>query len=160
ASGFMRQAAVTKRAMAVPTALAEYPGVIPTDTEEEYDTKVTTAVVPAVGGGVAARLTGKVSDDAGPGEPEPPPVLCSGSLDEVQEYFEERLWTDGLPIVPPTRDRIDEFLRWTPHAPDEVLGVLAPELREATVWSIAVNGVMAGCRPEYMPVLVAAVQAI
>ena len=51
--------------------------------------------------------------------------------------------------------RIEAFLRFTDRKPDEVLGVLLPDSRAATVWSVAVNGVMAGCRPEYMPVLVA-----
>ena len=62
--------------------------------------------------------------------------------------------------MPPTRERVEAFLAWTARDPDEVLGVLPPEFREATVWSVAVNGVMAGCRPEYMPVLLAAVEAI
>jgi hypothetical protein len=62
--------------------------------------------------------------------------------------------------VPPTVERVDAFLAHTPHAPDEIVGVLAPDYREATIWSVAVNGVMAGCRPEHMPVLVAIVQAI
>ena len=64
------------------------------------------------------------------------------------------------PIVPPTREAIDEFLKFTDRAPDEVLGVLLPDRRAATVWNVAVNGVMAGCRPEYMPVLVALVEAM
>jgi hypothetical protein len=52
------------------------------------------------------------------------------------------------------------MLRFTDRDPDEILGVLKPELREATVWSVAVNGVMAGCRPEYLPVVLAAVAGI
>lgn len=88
------------------------------------------------------------------------PAVYSGTLDDVQEEFHRRLWTDGLPIVPPTRERIERFLEHTSRSPDESLGVLLPANAEATVWSIAVNGVMAGCRPEYMPVLVAVVEAI
>src|SRR5262249_20248462 len=67
---------------------------------------------------------------------------------------------DGLPIVPPTRERIEQFLRYSPDGPDTVLGVALPDNRAATVWSVAVNGVMSGCRPEYMPVLVAMVEAM
>lgn len=86
--------------------------------------------------------------------------IFAGTLDEVQEYFLQRQWTDGLPIIPPTRTAVDRFLAETPHAWDEVLGVLGPENREATVTTVAVNGVMAGCKPEYMPILVAATQAV
>ena len=60
---------------------------------------------------------------------------------------------------PPTREAVEAFLRHTDRGPDEVLGVPLPDARAATVWSVAVNGVMAGCRPEYMPVLVALVEA-
>ena len=62
--------------------------------------------------------------------------------------------------MPPTRAAVDEFLSWTDRDPDEVLGVLAPEYRAATVRSVAVNGVMAGCRPEYLPLLLAVVEAV
>jgi hypothetical protein len=72
----------------------------------------------------------------------------------------EERWTDGLPIVPPTLDRVDAFLRYSDRDPDEVLGVLLPGNRQATVWNVAVNGVMAGCRPEYLPILIAVVEAV
>ena len=65
-----------------------------------------------------------------------------------------------LPIVPPTREKVEAFLRHTDRAADEVLGIMLPDSRAATVWSVAVNGVMAGCRPEYMPVLVALIEPI
>jgi hypothetical protein len=65
-----------------------------------------------------------------------------------------------LPIVPPTCERVAAFLSFTDRDPQEVLGVLRPEQRGATIWSVAVNGVMAGCRSEYMPILIAAVEAI
>ena len=93
-------------------------------------------------------------------EPAPRDIVFRGPLDAVQERFESLLWTDGLPIVPPTVERVEAFLRHTRRDADEPLGTLAPDNRLATVWSVAVNGVMAGCRPEYMPVLVAAVEAI
>ena len=78
----------------------------------------------------------------------------------MNRYFYEHELSDGLPIVPPTREKIEAFLRYTDRDPDEVLGMLLPDNRAATVWSVAVNGVMAGCRPEYMPVLVALVEAM
>ena len=68
--------------------------------------------------------------------------------------------SDGLPIVPPTVERVAEFLRFCDRPGETELGVLLPDKRHATVWNVAVNGVMAGCRPEYMPILVALVEAM
>jgi len=81
-------------------------------------------------------------------------------LDEVNEFFYKNQWTDGLPIIPPTIEKVNEFLRYTERSADEVIGQFEPSKREGTVWKIAVNGIMAGCRPEYMPVLIAIAEAI
>ena len=109
---------------------------------------------------IIARLTHSDTLEQAVAEPEPRSVVFEGSLDEVNQYFYENLWTDGLPIVPPTRERVLAFLAFTERAPDQTLGTLLPEKRTATVWSVAVNGVMAGCRPEYMPILLALVDAM
>ncbi len=93
-------------------------------------------------------------------EPEARAIVCKGTFEEVNEYFEAHELSDGLPIVPPTREKVEAFLRYTDRDPEEVLGVMLPDSRAATVWSVAVNGVMAGCRPEYMPVLVALAEAM
>jgi len=93
-------------------------------------------------------------------EPQPRDIVFAGDMDQVNAHFMAQEWGDGLPIVPPTIERVEAFLRHTSRAPDEVLGVLLADSRLATVWSVAVNGVMAGCKPEYMPVLVAAVEAM
>ena len=93
-------------------------------------------------------------------EPGPRDVIVKGGFDEVNDYFYRHELSDGLPIVPPTREKVGEFLRYTDRSPDESLGSLLPDSRAATIWSIAVNGVMAGCRPEYMPVLVALIEAM
>lgn len=93
-------------------------------------------------------------------EPAARDIVCSGSFEEVNEYFLAHEFSDGLPIVPPTIDKVDAFLQHVDRDADEVLGVMLPDNRAATVWSVAVNGVMAGCRPEYMPVLMAAVEAM
>jgi len=94
------------------------------------------------------------------GEPGARDVICSGTFDEVNEYFLQHELSDGLPIVPPTLEKVEAFLRHTDRKAGDVLGVMLPDNRAATVWSVAVNGVMAGCRPEYMPVLIAAVEAM
>ncbi len=87
-------------------------------------------------------------------------IIRTGTWEDINEYFYDQQLSDGLPIVPPTRDKIDAFLRHTDRDAAEVLGILLPDSRPATLWSVAVNGVMAGCRPEYMPVLVAIAEAM
>ena len=87
-------------------------------------------------------------------------IVFKGGFDEVNHYFYTNELSDGLPVVPPTLERISAFLKITPHRSDHIFGILPPDGRPASVWSIAVNGVMAGCRPEYMPILVALVQAM
>ncbi|MQA12732.1 MAG: thioredoxin [Pseudonocardiaceae bacterium] len=78
--------------------------------------------------------------------------------DEADALF-DRGWTDGLPVVAPTEARVLRMLGGTSRAPDEVVAVIPPDLVEATVEKIAVNAVLAGCRPEYLPVVLAAVEA-
>ena len=87
-------------------------------------------------------------------------IEIEGSLETVQEYFEERGWSDGLPIVPPSRDAVQAMLRYSDRPADDVVAHLAPRNGAATVELIAVNAVMAGCRPRYLPVLIAAVEAV
>ena len=87
-------------------------------------------------------------------------IVFSGTFEAVNAHFHEKGWTDGLPVVPPTLEKIEAFLRFTDRSPDEVLGVMHPSQAQATIWNVAVNGVMAGCRPEYMPILVAIVEVM
>ena len=70
-----------------------------------------------------------------------------------------RGWTDGLPVTPPTDERVIAMLKGTIRRPDEVVGKMPPFLAECTVEKVAINAVMAGCKPEYMPVLLAAIEA-
>ena len=93
-------------------------------------------------------------------EPDSRDIVVKGGFDEINDYFYRHELSDGLPIVPPTIAKVEQFLRYTDRAPDESLGNLLPDSRAATIWSIAVNGVMAGCRPEYMPVLVTLIEAM
>jgi hypothetical protein len=83
-----------------------------------------------------------------------------GAYETIDAVYQERGWTDGLPIVPPTEGAVREFLRWTDRDPREVLGVLPPRQGEATVERIAANAVMAGCRPDYLPVILAGIEAL
>ena len=87
-------------------------------------------------------------------------IVFSGDLNEVNDHFREEIWSDGLPIVPPTLEEVEAMLAFTDRAPGDVIGLLPPTRLPATVWKVAVNGVMAGCRPEYMPVLLALADAV
>ena len=78
--------------------------------------------------------------------------------DEAEAMF-ERGWTDGLPVVPPTERRVLAMLEGTRRRPDEIVGVVPPNLVECSVEKVAVNAVLAGCKPEYLPVVLAALEA-
>ncbi len=79
--------------------------------------------------------------------------------DEMEAMF-ERGWSDGLPLVPPTEERVLRMLAGTTRNPDDIVAVVPPNLIECTVEKVAVNAVMAGCRPEYLPVVLAALEAV
>jgi hypothetical protein len=81
-------------------------------------------------------------------------------LEAVEAHFYAQGWSDGLPIVPPTAERVGTMLAGIDAEPDQLLGKVPPLWGEATVEKVAINAVMAGCRPEVMPVLVAALEAM
>ena len=87
-------------------------------------------------------------------------VVLTGTYTEIQRAFLDSGWTDGLPVAPPTEDAVAEFLRFTDLAPDSEIGVIPLAQRAVTVRHVAVNGVMAGCPPEFMPVLIAFAEAM
>jgi hypothetical protein len=85
-------------------------------------------------------------------------VSLDDDLDRIVDYFHSKGYTDGLPIVPPTEARVRAMLEGTRRRPEESLGRIQPTDHEATVEKVAINAVMAGCRPEYLPVLIAALE--
>ncbi|MCJ7632978.1 hypothetical protein MUP77_11380 [Candidatus Bathyarchaeota archaeon] len=78
----------------------------------------------------------------------------SEDVEKIFDDYEKKGYTDGLPIIPPTKERVKRMLEWTDRKPDDSLGKVPPSEYEATVESVAVNAVMAGCRPEFFPVVV------
>lgn len=157
ATGFLGQAKVVAKALGMANlGIAEYPGVIMNQSAEELRRNTEELLA----SNIVRALTEPVRSAVKLREPAPSDIVFKGTLDEVNEFFLQKQWSDGLPVIPPTLDRIQAFLRFTDRKPDDLIGVLAPENRESTIWNVAVNGVMAGCRPEYMPVLVAIVEAI
>lgn len=83
-----------------------------------------------------------------------------GSFEHINEVFYQRGWTDGLPIVPPVREKVTAMLGHAPDGADEVAGVMPPAQRPVTKTTVAINAVMAGCLPAYFPLVWAAVQAL
>jgi len=81
-------------------------------------------------------------------------------LTRAYEHAYDQGWTDGLPVIPATPEAVAQFIAASGRAADEAIGLLPPRKGRATVEAIAVNAVMAGCRPEYMPVIVAAVEGL
>jgi hypothetical protein len=85
----------------------------------------------------------------------------SGSTapDEFQ-FFLEKEWSDGFPVVTPTEERVQWILQGTRRDPDELVGTIPPAGEDATVRDVAIHALMAGCRPEYLPVVLGAMQLI
>jgi hypothetical protein len=81
-------------------------------------------------------------------------------LDAVNRFLAERDWSDGLPVIPPTPAAVEHMLTGTKRSPQDVLMVIEPGFGLATVEKIAINAVMAGCRPEHLPVLLAAIECL
>ncbi|MGH7312029.1 MAG: hypothetical protein ACREJV_02570 [Candidatus Rokuibacteriota bacterium] len=79
---------------------------------------------------------------------------------DLVEELHARGVTDGLPVVPPTRERVRQAVAASGRAPDELVALVPPNYGRATIERIAVNAVMAGCRPEYLPIVAAAVEAV
>lgn len=155
--GFLGQAASTATGLGMPTLpIALVPGHVDVQSVDELRANVFGVTTDDVVRG----LTQAPEEGSDVVEPAPGAVVVAGTADEINRIFYEHGWSDGLPIVPPTEERVRAFLRFTDRDPDEELGVLLPDQRAATIRAVAINGVMAGCRPEYMPVLVALVEAM
>ena len=110
---------------------------------------------PAARGPVTARMTGGATEvftvemDSSP-----------DGLNAVNRFLDERDWSDGLPVIPPTPELVERMLAGTGRAPQDVLMVMEPGFGVATVEKVAINAVMAGCRPEQFPVLLAAIDCL
>ena len=170
APGFVKQAkSAAASAGLSELRVAEYPGAFASHTREELLANTRKVLWPQVKAGLmggsqlAATESGRnklrpsrFSPDA---QERVPPAL-SGTLAEIQRIFLDSGWTDGLPVVPPTEQAVAEFLRFTDLPPDQSLGAIPPAQRDVTVRHVAVNGVMAGCPPEFMPLLLAFVEAM
>jgi len=155
--GFDGQAKATGAGLGLPELpLAVYPGHVDISSAEELQRHVSSTVVDQ-----AVKCLMETPPAArAVAEPARRDIIFNGTFEEVNAFFLKQAWSDGLPVVPPTLDKVEQFLKFTDRPPEDVIGVLLPDQREATVWNIALNGIMAGCRPEYMPVLIAIIEAM
>ena len=154
--GFSDQARYTARNNGVPVMrIAEYPGAFTADSEETLIRNTREVLWPQIVKALttpfteeeinaAAAIHGDIRDD-----------VFYGTLDEINDYFKKQNWTDGLPFIPPTYEKVTEYLKYTPYRYDETIAVLPIAHRNTTAWHVAVNAVMSGCKPEYMPILIA-----
>ena len=157
APGFVKQAkSAAASAGLSELRVAEYPGAFASHTREELLANTRKVLWPQVKAGLMGGSRSRATADA---QERVPPAL-SGTLAEIQRIFLDSGWTDGLPVVPPTEQAVAEFLRFTDLPPDRSLGAIPPAQRDVTVRHVAVNGVMAGCPPEFMPLLLAFVEAM
>ncbi len=87
-------------------------------------------------------------------------VTWDEAVQNMEKHFLQHCWSDGLPLVPPTEEAVHRMLEGTDLAADHVVAVVEPGRGKATVEKIAINAVMAGCLPQYLPVILAAVEAL
>ena len=106
---------------------------------------------------VAPGMAERLALAAGEVELAARPIPVAADADPVEVAY-DRGWTDGLPITPPTDLRVARMLAGTTRSPDEVIGLVPPNLIPCTVEKAAINAVMAGCRPEYLPVVIGALE--
>ena len=88
-----------------------------------------------------------------------PLVSVTNAIEDVNELFYRNAWCDGLPIIPPTEERVEKMLSNTSYKPDQLIGFIPPRMGASTVQMIAISAVMAGAKPEQFPVIIAAIEA-
>jgi len=156
--GFDEQARKAARDHGIPSIqVAVYPDPFDLETKDQLQEKSAKIVVPQI----IDALTKPIAASKGTAEKrDSSEIVFTGTIDQINRYFTDKGWSDGMSITPPTKEKAEEFLKYTDYPPDQEIAVLPVANLMATPWNIAVNGVMAGCRPEYMPILIAAVQAI
>jgi hypothetical protein len=136
---------------------AVYPGHTNIESSQSLALNVRNVLIEQIIDGLTVQPdVSKIQDE----EPDKTDIIFEGNFEGINDYFSIKEWSDGLPIVPPTIEKVEDFLNYTDRSPDEIIGIALPDRREATIWNIAVNGVLAGCRPEYMPILIAIVECM
>ncbi|MDY4967131.1 MAG: hypothetical protein SO094_02025 [Prevotella sp.] len=160
APGFDEEARYTARNNGVPVLrVAIYPGAFASHTEEQLIKNTREVTWPQIVGALTTPIrqeeysntteTKGIADD-----------VFSGTLDQVYDYFTDMGWSDGSPFCPPTYEKVTEYLKYTDYPWNKTIAVLPQAFRSTTTWHVAVNACMAGCKPEYMPILIAMTKAL
>ncbi len=162
APGFTDQAQYTAYNNGVAVLrVAQYPGAFATHTEEQLIKNTREVLWPQIVDGLTRPITaqeieaaknadhGDIRDDA-----------FYGTINEVDSFFQMMQWTDGLPFMPPTYELATEYMKYTDYKWHETVAVMPGAYRNVTAWHVAVNAIMAGCGPEYMPILIALTKAM
>lgn len=162
APGFVTQTYSSAVNNGVPAPrVATYPGAFAVHTREELLKNTREVLWPQIVEALTKPITEtEIAERRKVGVGDPKEIVFMGTLDEINRYFIEMSWSDGLPVIPPTPNRIEEFLKYTDLAWDETVAVLPIAHRKTLVWHVAANGVMSGCPPEFMPLLIAYTKAM
>ncbi len=139
--------------------VAQYPGAIAIHSAGEITKNIKDVLLNRVIEGLTQWPKGSISGTESSGVT-PRKIVFTGTLEEVNKFFSDQEWTDGLAIVPPTIERVEKFLEYAHRASDDGLAVLPPARLQATPRNIAVNAIMAGCEPQHVPLIMAAVEAL
>lgn len=140
---------------------AEYPGAFSADSYEELIKNSREILWPQIIDALTKEITLGEIDLYKLSKKRPfDETIYYGTFDEIQEYCLLNGWTDGLPVVPPTNEKIQEYLIFTPFKPSDILGVFPLAYRECSVYTVAANAVMAGVPKEFMPLCIAFVQCL
>jgi hypothetical protein len=140
--------------------IAEYPGAVGVHPDELVVQNVENVLFDRIVQNLTRPRAAQSAPDPTASARRADDIVFEGSFEEINAHFRDREWSDELPVIPPTPERVQAFLQHTGRAPNERIGVLPQANLEATPLNIAANAVMAGCRPDSMPLLVAAVEAI
>ncbi len=156
--GFSVQAKLTGKAGGIDDLrIAEYPGPLGIHSAADIERNIEATLIPRIvegltGAGGAGAPAAGVRDARA--------TVFSGSQEEINRFFIEQEWSDGLPVVAPTVERVERFLQHCDRVADDEIAIMPGANLRVTPWTVAVNGVMAGCEPAHMPVLIAAAEAL
>ena len=140
---------------------AEYPGAFASHSTQELLKNTRETVFPQIVTALTTQITdAEIALYANDGKRPYDEIVYYGSYAQIQEYCQVNQWTDGLPVVPPTDEKVREYLQFTPYEAGDILGTYALAYRECSVYTVAANAVMAGVPKEFMPLCIAFVKCM
>ena len=140
---------------------AEYPGAFASHSTAELKKNAREVLWPQIKEALTTQITKEEIEKYAPSGKRPADeIIYYGNYDEIQDFMSVNGWTDGLPVVPPTDEKIQEYLKYTGFKGSDILGTFALAYRECSVYTVAANAVMAGVPPEFLPVCIAFVQGM